>query len=121
MKLLDTRYTILRGRERVTLTRWEGKRGTPIPPAASLKIRDHSPCGFNYGYGGSGPAQLALAIMLDFLDDADFAQSVYQQFKWAFVCAWQDDRAQITGEEIARWIRSLPASPSTAEVAGGAR
>ena len=30
-------------------------------------IRNHSPSGFNWGYGGSGPAQLALAILADFL------------------------------------------------------
>jgi uncharacterized protein DUF6166 len=42
----------------------------------------HSPCGFMWGYGGSGPAQLAFAICLDILGDADDARSVYQQFKW---------------------------------------
>jgi hypothetical protein len=28
-------------------------------------IRNHSPDGFNWGYGGSGPSQLALAILAD--------------------------------------------------------
>lgn len=52
--------------------------GKPLDPARSLKVRDHSPDGFNWGYGGSGPAQLALAIMLELTDKADG----YQDFKW---------------------------------------
>ena len=30
-----------------------------------LNIRNHSPTGFAWGYGGSGPAQLSLAILVD--------------------------------------------------------
>lgn len=35
----------------------------PLPPRDN--IRNHSPDGFEWGYGGSGPAQLALAILAD--------------------------------------------------------
>ena len=38
--------------------------GKYLDPARSQKAWNHSPDGFNWGYGGSGPAQLALAIML---------------------------------------------------------
>ncbi len=47
----------------------------------SLKLRNHSPDGFNWGYGGSGPSQLALAILME-LTDADTSLENYQQFKW---------------------------------------
>ena len=50
-------------------------------PARSQKIVNHSPDGFNWGYGGSGPAQLALAILLRFLKKGK-AVARYQQFKW---------------------------------------
>jgi hypothetical protein len=30
------------------------------------EVRSHSPSGFEWGYGGSGPAQLALAILCDY-------------------------------------------------------
>ncbi len=30
-----------------------------------LELRNHSPTGFNWGYAGSGPCQLALAILAD--------------------------------------------------------
>lgn len=39
--------------------------GTELTPDRSQKVYNHSPHGFNIGYGGSGPSQLALAIMLD--------------------------------------------------------
>lgn len=64
--------------------------GVRLDPAESLSIRRHSPTGFSWGYGGSGPAQLALAILLHVLGrrDADEtwpggdAERLYQEFKF---------------------------------------
>jgi hypothetical protein len=36
----------------------------------------NSPTGFGWGYGGSGPAQLALALLADSLGDNDLLFSV---------------------------------------------
>ena len=47
----------------------------------SQEAINHSPDGFNWGYAGSGPAQLALAILLEHLPEGQ-ALSQYQQFKW---------------------------------------
>ena len=52
--------------------------GIWLDPQPSQKYHDHSPDNFNWGYGGSGPAQLALAIMLEITGKADG----YQEFKW---------------------------------------
>lgn len=38
--------------------------GEPLDPKPSQKVFNHSPDGFNWGYGGSGPSQLSLAILL---------------------------------------------------------
>jgi hypothetical protein len=38
--------------------------GEELFPAESQKIRNHSPDGWNWGYGGSGPAQTALGLCL---------------------------------------------------------
>jgi len=38
--------------------------GKELKPGSSLKIVNHSPDGFNWGYAGSGPAQLALAVCM---------------------------------------------------------
>ena len=52
--------------------------GKPLDLGPSQKHHNHSPDGFNWGYGGSGPAQLALAIMLKLTGKAED----YQDFKW---------------------------------------
>ncbi len=59
----------------------DGKR---LELAKSLAIRNHSPDGFNWGYGGSGPAQTALAICLELYGE-EIAKQVYQNFKWQFI------------------------------------
>jgi hypothetical protein len=55
--------------------------GELLDPNESQKHYNHSPDGFNWGYGGSGPAQLALAIMLKLTGKADG----YQEFKWKYI------------------------------------
>jgi hypothetical protein len=50
----------------------------------SLKIWNHSPDGFNWGYGGSGPAQLALALLLLRLPEVEAVRR-HQEFKWAVI------------------------------------
>jgi len=55
--------------------------GKLLDPTPSQVIRNHSPDGFNWGYGGSGPAQLALAIILEITGKPDG----YQQFKWDLI------------------------------------
>jgi hypothetical protein len=56
-----------------------GKDSKPLNPRYDL--RNHSPTGFECGYCGSGPAQLALAICASALEDDDLAGKVYQQYK----------------------------------------
>lgn len=62
---------------------------TELSLADSLSIRSHSPTGFNWGYGGSGPAQTALAICFHIFESPYIAQTVYQRFKECFVARWQ--------------------------------
>lgn len=59
----------------------EGKPERRLNPR--LDLRSHSPTGFAWGYMGSGPAQLALAILADALgqDGEPDALSFYQTFK----------------------------------------
>lgn len=62
--------------------------GKFLRPDKSLSVRNHSPDGFNWGYGGSGPAQLALAILLRLLPTKEHACELYQDFKFKIVAAW---------------------------------
>jgi hypothetical protein len=52
-----------------------------LEPIASLALVNHSPDGFSWGYGGSGPAQLALAMLLHVSGDPGLSQRHYQTFK----------------------------------------
>jgi len=79
------------------------KDGKPLSPVPSQKLWNHSPDGFQWGYGGSGPAQLALALLLDVTEDRDLSISEHQHFKRAFVAGW-GDKWEITTEEIRSWI-----------------
>lgn len=58
-----------------------------LTPDRSRKICDHSPDGFNWGYGGSGPAQLALALHVYFFskEAMKHGPNGYQQLKWDIV------------------------------------
>jgi hypothetical protein len=55
----------------------------------SLKLASHSPTGFAFGYAGSGPAQLALAILLDYTGDEQRALRWHQDFKQAWIAGAQ--------------------------------
>lgn len=54
--------------------------GEKLTPERSQKIWNHSPDGFNWGYGGSGPSQLALAVLLE-LCNMNAAISSHHKFK----------------------------------------
>jgi len=54
--------------------------GKPLEPGPSLGIWNHSPTGFSWGYEGSGPAQLALAILL-LVTNEPTAVRLHQDFK----------------------------------------
>lgn len=89
--------------------------GAVISPAFSLSIRDHSPAGFDWGYHGRGAAQLALAMLLLFLEPYQ-AIALYQKFKCDKVAFFPDNEDfRISCSEIETWIvenqTSLPVVP----------
>jgi hypothetical protein len=59
--------------------------GLLLEPGPSQNLFNHSPDGFSWGYAGSGPAQLALAILLELTGDKEFALEHHQDFKFAWV------------------------------------
>jgi hypothetical protein len=62
----------------------------------------HSPTGMNWGYGGSGPADLALSILTDAVGGR-LARQYYQDFKRDFVATWGSSW-RITSQEIKKWL-----------------
>lgn len=75
-----------------------------LPLDPSLKLRNHSPTRFEWGYEGSGPAQAALAVLLDCLGPED-ALSLYQGFKREFISPLPKEGGIITEKEIRQWMR----------------
>jgi hypothetical protein len=75
------------------------------------ELRNHSPDGAEWGYGGSGPAQLALALLADATGDDELAQGHYQRFKREVVAGFERDRFLITQAEIRCWIASVLSGP----------
>lgn len=70
-------------------------------------LRTHSPDGFEWGYGGSGPAQLALALAADVLGDDDAALGVYQRLKFRVVGRLPADGWTLTTDELAAALAAL--------------
>lgn len=66
-------------------------------------FRVHSPTGYEWGYGGSGPADLALNILARFLDPWD-AWLFHQDFKVAHVVTLAPKGDTLDVGRIRRWI-----------------
>jgi|WetSurMetagenome_2_1015567.scaffolds.fasta_scaffold1227658_2 hypothetical protein len=80
--------------------------GKTIDPGPSQKLCNHSPDGFEWGYLGSGPAQLSLAILLR-LAGREFALSNYQRFKEEVISKlMQGSDIQIDTSAVRDWINS---------------
>lgn len=70
-------------------------------------LRNHSPDGFEWGYTGSGPSQLALAICADFLQDDAMAQAVYHTFKERVIAGLFNDRFELSEEFLQGCLTNL--------------
>jgi hypothetical protein len=99
----------------------------PLP--ARNDLFNHSPSGFEYGYGGSGPAQLALAILahhlrfhsedfsvvkriarLDAKEEMsadDLAVRVHQQYKFAVIAGLRGDHFRIYSKDVTGSLKKL--------------
>lgn len=97
------KYAGVRGDTGSRVTVSSGQMTAPL--AMRLDLTSHSPDGFEWGYGGSGPAQLALAILADYFGntpDGDArALQLHQAFKRATVAniqapSWEMDEAAVS-------------------------
>lgn len=86
----------------------EGRRKRQLP--LCKQIRNHSPTGFAWGYGGSGPAQLALALLYDVTRDKEKALGAYQDFKREVIARKDVEQGwTMTSTEIRDWLTYRPA------------
>ncbi|GGK79349.1 hypothetical protein GCM10009067_34540 [Haloarcula sebkhae] len=75
-----------------------------LTPDRNLDFVNHSPSGFEIGYRGSGPAQLACGLLLDYYDDTQVAREHYIAFRNRVISQLKCDGPaacwHLTGEEI---------------------
>jgi Family of unknown function (DUF6166) len=93
---------------------WDGHIVKRLDPRYDLA--NHSPDGFEWGYGGSGPAQLAIAILADalgtprqpetrsWMDPPTVAERLHQPFKWEFIASRPHDDWSISEEVVLQWV-----------------
>ena len=84
--------------------KWEPGEG-PVVYGVGHEWVHHSPSGFAWGYGGSGPADLALNILLKVTGDRDTALRLHQDFKWDFIAPMPDEGGEILIEDVKKWLR----------------
>lgn len=94
------------GTRHVFIGIWEGTSERNVKrllPGPSQRLYNYSPDGFNWGYAGSGPAQLALAMMLHYLP-SDEALAIYQEFKGDVIANIPMCDFAMPEREVKQWI-----------------
>jgi Family of unknown function (DUF6166) len=86
--------------------RQEGQPPRPLDPRFDL--RRHAD-GLNWGFGGSGPAQLALALAADVTGDDDLARRVHQKLKARLVAGLPGDGWSLTEQQLRQAILGIRA------------
>ena len=78
-----------------------------FPLAPRLDIANHSPTGLEWGYRGSGPSQLAIAILATRIEDPDEVLQLAYVFKDQVISALSRDTWVLDGEHVDEMIASL--------------
>jgi hypothetical protein len=86
-------------------------------------IRNHSPDGFEWGYGGSGPAQLALALCVDALRregkpwPVQRAQRIYQHLKADVIASHHEEQWRLSWYDVTQYVERMEAGLGPLELA----
>ena len=81
---------------------WRGSAGAQVEGLPPQHVR-HSPTGYEWGYGGSGPADLALNILRAFTSEEE-ADQLYQEFKWDVIASLPRVGGTIEGRAVQAWL-----------------
>ena len=72
------------------------------------ELLNRFPDGFEWGYAGSGPAQLALAILADATRDEEYALRRHQDFKREVISKIRGRSWTMEGADVAAWSEDHP-------------
>lgn len=67
----------------------------------------HSPSGVEWGYSGSGPADLALSILTDALGSVEKADPYYQMFKWRVIACLDRQGFELPLAAVLNWVQAV--------------
>jgi hypothetical protein len=82
------------------------------PLRLRLDLANHSPTGFEWGYAGSGPAQLALALLADATRRDATAVALHQSFKFKVITPLARDRTwEMTEDDVIRHAAAISELP----------
>lgn len=107
--------TVMRGmapRKEICVVRVDGDGDRHFVRDVNHEVR-HSPTGLEWGYTGSGPADTALSILMDFLvyeEDMSYplarqiADEYYQQFKFDVVAGLNGPGFALPFQKVKQWL-----------------
>lgn len=84
---------------------WRNEQGIACANVPHVLI-EHSPTGYEWGYGGSGPADLALNILLAVTGSRRLASRHHQAFKADFLVQMEKDGGSISRNRIIGFVRT---------------
>lgn len=90
----------------------DGDRVRTLPLCRNLVAHSH---GFAWGYSGSGPAQLALAILVDYLQDPEKAVRYHQKFKFMVIAGLPSEGWELPESVVSEAIKGLEAEENSTE------
>jgi hypothetical protein len=108
------------------ITCWRAPDGTAISSVPQRHVH-YAPMGFDWGFGGSGAADLALNVLALFLPLApeatgvalwdgstvgEAAWALHQEFKYDLIATLPRSGGHITAETIRTWITTHPIFPA---------
>ena len=101
----ERKLKLYRAQPDTTTATVESSQGVSYQLDPRHDLRNHSPDGFSWGYGGSGPAQFSLAILADYTGNDEVAQNMYQRFKFDRVARQPMEAPFVMpGREIEAWL-----------------
>ncbi len=90
-----------------------GEDGDAFGLPLRLDLRNHSPTGFEWSYLGSGPAQLALALLADATGNDVVATKSYQHFKRAVISVLPRNKTwRLTQDDIVQMLKEIGSKQS---------
>mgnify|MGYP000734205560 CR=1 FL=1 len=106
--IATTQQTVYRGRRDPTAPVGEEVEVTVDgdPLGYRYDLLSASPSGFQWGYGGSGPAQLSVAVLAHAFGD-EFASEHYQQFKSEVVAKLPENRWTLRTSDLDTWRQEV--------------